>query len=198
MSLPGKVKKLFFRSPDLSRYIELGPGVDGAKIQLEIRKPIVGRKYLFIGEGSVIDSRFVFERDRGEIIVGKNTFIGGSTIICAEKIEIGNDVLISWGCTIIDNDAHALEWEQRKNDVADWRKGLAVNSPGIYKDWSHVESAAIKIGDKVWIGFNSVILKGLTIGEGAVIGAGSVVTKDVPEYSVVAGNPARVIKELKK
>lgn len=56
--------------------------------------------------------------------------------------------------------------------------------------------APVKISDKVWIGFNSIILKGVTIGEGAVVGAGSVVTKDVPAWTVVAGNPARIIREI--
>jgi galactoside O-acetyltransferase len=54
----------------------------------------------------------------------------------------------------------------------------------------------VKIEDKVWIGFNSIILKGVTVGEGAIVGAGSVVTKDVPPYTIVAGNPARIIREL--
>jgi acetyltransferase-like isoleucine patch superfamily enzyme len=54
----------------------------------------------------------------------------------------------------------------------------------------------VKINDRVWIGFNSIILKGVTIGEGGIVGAGSVVTKDVPPYTIVAGNPARVIREI--
>ncbi|MBK8021791.1 MAG: hypothetical protein IPK19_10285 [Chloroflexi bacterium] len=56
--------------------------------------------------------------------------------------------------------------------------------------------APIRICDKAWIGFNAVILKGVTIGEGAIVGAGSVVTKDVPAWTVVAGNPARIIREF--
>jgi acetyltransferase-like isoleucine patch superfamily enzyme len=52
------------------------------------------------------------------------------------------------------------------------------------------------IGNSVWIGVNSTILKGVTIGEGSVVGAGSVVTKDVPPWTIVAGNPARVIREI--
>ena len=61
-------------------------------------------------------------------------------------------------------------------------------------DLSTIKSAPIVIKDKAWIGFNCIIMKGVTIGEGAVIGAGSVVTKDVPDYAVVGGNPAQIIK----
>jgi galactoside O-acetyltransferase len=59
-----------------------------------------------------------------------------------------------------------------------------------------VHLAPVKIQDKVWIGFNAIVLKGVTIGEGAVVGAGAVVTRNVPAYTVVAGNPARPIREL--
>ena len=59
-----------------------------------------------------------------------------------------------------------------------------------------VKIAPVRIGDKAWIGFNAIILKGVTVGEGAIVAAGAVVTKDVPPYTIVAGNPARVIRTL--
>ena len=68
----------------------------------------------------------------------------------------------------------------------------------LHKDWSNVNSAPITICDDAWIGMNCIILKGVTIGEGAIVGAGSVVTKDVPAWTVVAGNPARVVKKISK
>ena len=64
------------------------------------------------------------------------------------------------------------------------------------KDWSVVRTKPIRICDKVWIGMNAIILKGVTIGEGSVDAAGSVVTKDVSPWTVVAGNPARVVKYI--
>ena len=106
--------------------------------------------------------------------------------------------MISWGCTIIDTDAHSLNWNHRIKDVLDWKKGLTDGKVGAYKDWSNVTSSNIKIEDKVWIGFNSIILKGVTIGQGAVIAAGSVVTKDVPAFTLVGGNPAKIIKKLEE
>jgi acetyltransferase-like isoleucine patch superfamily enzyme len=94
----------------------------------------------------------------------------------------------------MDNNAHSLLSNERRNDVRDWKRGLEENKIGFYKDWTNVKRGSIVINDKAWIGFNCIILKGITIGEGAVVGAGSVVTRDVPNYAVVTGNPAMVVK----
>ncbi len=96
----------------------------------------------------------------------------------------------------MDNNAHSTEWRRRKNDVSDWKKGLDEDKIGAYKDWEHVKSAPIIVNDKAWIGFEVVVLKGVTIGEGAIIGSRSVVTKDVPEWTIVAGNPAQFVREI--
>lgn len=145
---------------------------------------------LEIGGQSIIEGNLIFERSGAAIKIGRDTFIGNKTsLICSENIQIGSGVLISWGCTLIDQDAHSLHWDERKNDVSEWAKGR--------KEWTHVIRRPIVIHDKAWVGFNSIILKGVTIGEGAVVGAGSVVTKDVAPYTLVAGNPAKLIKELK-
>lgn len=152
-----------------------------------------------IDDDSMVGCNFVFESDAGEITVGKRTYIGaGTNLISRNSISIGNDVTIAWGCYVYDHDSHSLMWENRREDVLqqnrDYRNGLNFIAN---KNWSVVKSAPIKICDKVWIGFNAVILKGVTIGEGAVVGACSVVTRDVPPYVVVAGNPARIVKHLK-
>jgi galactoside O-acetyltransferase len=141
-----------------------------------------------IGEGSIVAARLCADRPESEIRIGSRTFIGRSTIICAQGVTIGDDVLISWGCQIVDHDSHALDWADRASDVSDWYKGS--------KDWSKVPCAPVVIGNRVWIGFNALVLKGVHIGDGAVVAAGSVVTRDVPANSLVGGNPARVIREL--
>lgn len=169
---------------------------DGFVPEVRIGSDIVSRPHIVIGSHSVISGSFVIENANGNISIGDRTFIGGGRFISINQIHIGSDVMFSWGCTVMDNDAHSLDWRNRVNDVADWKRGLDEKRIGVYKDWSNVESAPIRVEDKCWIGFDVIILKGVTIGEGAVVAAGSVVTKDVAPYTLVAGNPARFIKDL--
>jgi acetyltransferase-like isoleucine patch superfamily enzyme len=140
-----------------------------------------------VDRDTMIPGTLVFDRENATISIGKRVFISG-TIIAAEKIEIGDDVMISWGVTVVDHNSHSISFSERADDVTNWRKGK--------KDWTHVKIAPVTICDKVWIGFNALILKGVTIGEGAVVGAGAVVTKDVPAWTIVGGNPARIIREI--
>jgi len=141
-----------------------------------------------IGKNSLVHCRISFDSNQGHVIIGDRSYVGLSSLVCYRKIEIGNDVLIAWGVTIVDHNSHSLYWEQRKDDVRDWSAGI--------KYWDNVGNAPVIIKDKVWIGFNVSILKGVTIGEGAVIGACAVVTKDIPPFTLVAGNPAAVVRVL--
>jgi len=143
---------------------------------------------VIIGSHSLIQGSIVFECSKGVVQIGNNTFIGNSQIICSNKITIGNDVLIAWGCTVVDHNSHSIQFSLRSQDVSEWREGE--------KNWTHVDQKEIIIGDKAWIGFNSIILKGVTISEGAIVAAGAVVTKDVPPWTIVGGNPARIIREI--
>ena len=180
-------------------YINLHPdAVLGENFNLELHAPQNGHTYLSIGEKSMIDSSFVFETESGHISVGNRVHIGGGTqLISRDGITIGNDVIIAWNCTIYDHNSHSILWEERKDDVTlEWESAKSGNSPLCNKNWSVVKSAPIHICDKAWLGFGVTVLKGVTIGEGTVVAAGSVVTKDVPPYTVVGGNPAAVIRTL--
>jgi acetyltransferase-like isoleucine patch superfamily enzyme len=153
-----------------------------------IEKRISG-SIIRIGKDCLIEGSLVTETNESSLIVGDNTYIGGGTVIdCVKSISIGDDVLISYGCILTDSDNHSVKYSIRKKDLADWKQRK--------HDWTTTNSKAIQISTGVWIGARAIILKGVTIGKGAVVGAGSVVTKDVPPWTIVAGNPARVIKEI--
>jgi len=183
-----------------SDYIKIHPTViidPCASIKI-FNPPVSPEICLEIDENSHIFSNFALLRPESRISVGKRCQIGISHFNCAECIEIGDDVLIAWNVTLIDHDSHALEWKYRKNDVTQCYQDYLADRNNLIKnkEWSHVDMKPIIISDKVWIGFNATILKGVTIGEGSVIGACSVVTRDVPPNCVFAGNPAKLIKEI--
>lgn len=147
-----------------------------------------GRGRISVGSDSIVRCRFNFDSPNGNISIGDRCFVGASHLVCHTAIAIGNDVIMSWGVTVVDHDSHALDWNVRQHDVAHWMKGE--------KRWDGVGIASVKICNRAWIGFGASILKGVTIGEGAVVGANSVVTRNVPPFTVVAGNPARVVRDL--
>lgn len=167
----------------------------GIKIRLDNPED---RTYITIGANSIVSGSFIFESKGGMISIGKNTYIGGGKFISRSSIEIGDHVTIAWDGTVYDHDSHSLDYLDRRKDVDDELSDIRNGRNFIQnKDWSNVNSKPIKICNDAWIGLNVIILKGVTIGEGAIVGAGSVVTKDVPAWTVVAGNPAKVVKNLK-
>lgn len=123
----------------------------------------------------------VIARYGGIIEIGDGFGISGSTIYSTCSIKIGKNATIGANCKIIDNDFHPLDPEQRK---------LNLNE-------EHTRRAPINIGDNCFIGMNSIILKGTTLGNNVVVGAGSVVHGIFPDNCIIAGNPAKIIKYLK-
>ena len=113
------------------------------------------------------------------IEIGNNVGISGSSICARKKVKIGNNVLIGSGCLITDSDAHPIDWIDRRDARED-----------------KVRCAPVIIGNDVFIGARSIILKGVTIGDRAIVGAGAVVSADVPPDCIVAGNPAKIVKRL--
>jgi len=143
---------------------------------------------VFVGEDSIVNCRVDFDTSQGTVIIGDRTYLGASHLVCHSNIEIGNDVIVSWGVTIMDHNSHSVTWTARKDDVSRWSTGQ--------KNWHHVKVSPVKIHNKVWIGFGATLLKGVSVGEGAIVAARSVVTRDVPAFCIVGGNPAKVIREL--
>ena len=132
---------------------------------------------------------FTFHHD-GEITIGDYCFIGPlSKIWSAKKIIIGNRVLIAHNVNIHDNISHPINSELRHQEFVEFIK------TGIHEAVD-LKGQDIVIEDDVWIGFNSIILKGVRIGRGAIIGAGSVVTKDVEPWTINVGNPLRCVEKL--
>lgn len=158
--------------------IVAGPHVDLKRCRLSVQK------------GSLVRGSIHFDRTEASLEVGSNTAIGaGTQIVVSERVIIGSDVLISYSCRIMDHDGHPLGFEHRHRDLQDLLSGLP-------KNWQHVERRVVTICDGAWIGAGSSILKGVTIGRQAIVGACAVVTKDVPEGAIVAGNPARIIANV--
>ncbi|MGL1958235.1 MAG: acyltransferase [Colwellia sp.] len=120
---------------------------------------------------------FLSTSKNAEIVIGDCCGFSGTVISASKRIVIGNNVICGANTTITDADRHAINAKARKQgDVG--------------------KCSTVVIHDDVWLGMNCVILKGVTIGKGAVVAANSLVCKDVPEYTIVGGNPAKVIKEL--
>lgn len=194
----------FFRKYRLNKnlkrikdHLKIGNSHFFEMFSIHLTKPIKNKKYVQIGDNTILDCVLLFESSSGEIIIGNNVFIGRSKLICKTKIEIGDNVFIAWGTYLYDHNSHSLDYREREKDIlqqlSDYRNGKFFIEN---KNWNVVESKSIKICSNAWIGMNCTILKGVTIGEGAIVAAGSVVTKDVPAWTVVGGNPAVVIKHL--
>lgn len=129
--------------------------------------------------GVIHECRFVLQQENALIHIGECCGLSGVTMMCAKKIVLGKNVALGANVTIYDNDMHAINPYLRK-----------------YDNDNNICAQEVIIEDNVWIGAHTIILKGVHIGKGAVIGAGSVVTKDVPPLTIYAGNPAKYIKDV--
>lgn len=134
----------------------------------------------------------------GQITVGNFSWIEENVnIMCLTQVSIGSFCGIAAGTTVSDNNNHPVEVAARIRHRITVAPGGA-GYPGLGNGWELSDSAAVVIGDGVWIGGNCTILKGVTIGDGAVVARASVVTRDVAPFTIVAGNPAQKVKELSR
>jgi acetyltransferase-like isoleucine patch superfamily enzyme len=141
---------------------------------------IIGNNSFFGGDATVLKNAIC--------IIGDNTHINkGCTLGIAIKIIIGNEVMIAHDVTIFDNNNHPINKSDRKK----------IAQSGFNREhisWTRSSKSPVVINNCTWIGMHSIILKGVTIGEGSIIAAGSVVTKDVPQMTVYGGNPSGFLK----
>jgi acetyltransferase-like isoleucine patch superfamily enzyme len=114
--------------------------------------------------------------ESAELKIGNYNGFSGTAIFCANKIEIGNYCNFGGNTSIWDTDFHPLDYELRRNKLGGTATGTII------------------IGDDVFIGANTIVLKGVSIGNRSIIGAGSIVTKDIPSDEIWAGNPAKFIR----
>ncbi|QNJ07694.1 hexapeptide transferase [Synechococcus sp. Minos11] len=144
---------------------------------------------LFVCNNSLIDANIVFERDHAQLSIGTNTFMGGCTLSIAQSVYVGSNVQIAWGVTIMDHNSHSINYQVRRSDLPDTFNNI--------KTWHDVRIDPVFIADDVWIGLNAIILPGVSVGPRSIVAAGAVVTRNVPPATLVAGNPATVVKCLK-
>jgi acetyltransferase-like isoleucine patch superfamily enzyme len=122
--------------------------------------------------------KLICDKPNAIISIGDNTRIHGSCIHAFERIEIGKNCLIAANCQIFDTSGHGTSHKERAE--------------------SQGKSKPIIIGDNVWIGAGCIILPGVTIGDGSIVAAGSVVIKSIPENSIYGGNPAQFIRKIEE
>lgn len=148
----------------------------GAKIQ--IGNDVTVNSSFFSNLIGLYQRTIIIARGNGEIRIGNKVGISGATIYAREKIHIGDGSLVGANTKIFDHDFHSLVLEER-----------------IAEDYSRLVTRPVEIGQNVFIGCNCIILKGTKLGDGCVVGAGSVVHGEFEEGAVLAGNPARVIRK---
>jgi acetyltransferase-like isoleucine patch superfamily enzyme len=146
----------------------------------------IGKNFCFLGGRSLNPiSRNIVGcikiNENGSLIIGDNVNISSACIWAHKSIKIGNNVNIGANVIIMDSDAHSLNYRYRRD---------------IVKDMQNKIDEPIIIGNDVLIGANSIILKGVKIGDRSIIGAGSVVTKEIPSDSISCGSPAKVVRHI--
>lgn len=183
---PVKLIKLRYKRKKFEKYARVGKNLNLC-VRANCTAEMPG--LIFIGDNCRVYGALQ-SQSQGKIVIGNNTCIYERSIIgSVERISIGNCVIISNHVHIFDNNNHPTDPYLRHEMCLSGFEG------DLWK-WKHADAKPIAIEDDVWIGEYASIMKGVTIGRGSVVAAHAVVTKDVPPYSIVAGNPARVVKEL--
>jgi acetyltransferase-like isoleucine patch superfamily enzyme len=165
------------------RYCDCG---EGSRILVSGRIVNAGNtQNVALGKWTWLAGELLVYPHGGRIEIGDHCYVGeGTRIWSLSHVRLGNRVFLSHGVNVHDNDAHSLSAAERHRHFRE----LVQTGMGSFVE--NIAVSKVEICDDVWIGFNATILKGVRIGEGAVVGACSTVTRDVAPYTVVAGNPA--------
>jgi acetyltransferase-like isoleucine patch superfamily enzyme len=142
---------------------------------------------LVIGAHCTMDGVHFALGEKGRVQIGSYCYFTNAVLLCELEMQIGNYVMIGWNATIADTDFHPLNPAERVADA------IACSPLGRGRPRPEIPKRPVTIADDVWIGPNATILKGVHIGTGAFIEAGSLVTRDVPAHARIMGNPAQVI-----
>jgi len=146
------------------------------------KKPI-GLK---LGKNVTLQSSSLATELDGYIEIGDYSYLSGAAIIACESVIVGKYVFIAGGVMIVDSDFHPLDPGERLEDT------VIISTVGKKRERPPFIIAPVVIEDDVWIGYNSTIMKGVTIGKGAIIQPGSMILRDIPAGAVVFGNPAQI------
>ena len=145
-----------------------------------------------MGRGSQVYLAMMFDLgERGRVCLGDYSSITGGRVICDHEIIIGNCCLISWNVVIMDTYRLPADVATRRSLLEQVARTTERAIPSAYEN-----PLPVRIEDNVWIGFDSCVLPGVRIGEGSIVAAKSVVIADVPPFTIVGGNPARIIRTL--
>lgn len=192
MNIKSMIKELtFFPSKVWNAVIiKIHSIVVGRNVKFRGKIYYFGNGKLDIGANTVINSGRIsnpvggcqttfYIINNAQVKIGENCGISNSTICAAKGIVIGNRSIIGGNCCLYDTDFHSIDYLERRN-----------------KPDKGIKTASICIGEDVFIGANSMILKGITIGDRSIVAAGSVVTRDIPADQLWGGNPAKKIRDL--
>lgn len=163
--------------------------ITGTNSVVNARISHFGAGTLIVGDNTVVEGFVIFNRDGAEVRIGSNTHVDIAVVISAvQSVVIEDDVSISFKCTIMDSDGHSLRLSERRGDLQQHRH----DKP----NYDRSVTRPIRIRRGARLGPHCMVLKGVTVGVGATVTAASVVTQDVPDWTVVAGNPARPIQTI--
>jgi acetyltransferase-like isoleucine patch superfamily enzyme len=165
----------------------------GRRVQLRVHAEWSNesRDQLVLGNHVILGKVVFHVHERGALRVGDYSALSGVRIECAERVEIGRYCQVSYNVEIHDNNSHPVEPDARREQIVGVHHDKA-RFGSIYLS----DTSPVRIGDNVWIGHDVIILKGVHIGDNAIVATGSVVTRDVPAHVIAAGNPARVVRVL--